>query len=150
MARLGLPIVAHVFLLRDGAILLQRRHGTGFADGEYGLVGGHIEGGESIRATAVRECREEVGITVDPVDLQPLGVVHYTAPTGEGVDFFFAARRWTGEPTLVADADDLRWCRPDALPPNTIPFVRRAIHHHLLDGHWFDEDGWSDRAASQS
>jgi 8-oxo-dGTP diphosphatase len=142
MARLGLPIVAHVFLLRDGAILLQRRQGTGFADGEYGLVGGHIEGGESIRATAVRECREEIGITIDPADLQPLGVVHYTSPTGEGVDFFFTATRWTGDPAPLADCDDLRWCHPDALPANTIPFIRRAITHHLLNHHWFDEDGW--------
>lgn len=142
MARLGLPIVAHVFLLRDGAILLQRRHGTGFADGEYGLVGGHIEGGESIRATAARECREEVGITLDPADLQPLGVAHYTSPTGEGIDFFFAATRWTGIPTPIADCDDLRWCHPDDLPPNTIPFIRRAITRHLLNHHWYDENGW--------
>ena len=150
MARQGLPVVAHVFLLRDRLVLLQRRQGTGFEDGNYGLVGGHIEGGESIRATAVRECREEIGIGVDPADLEPLGVVHYTSPSGEGIDFFFAARRWIGEPTLVADADDLRWCRPDALPANTIPFVRRAIAQHLLGGRWFDEDGWNPHPPPES
>ena len=150
MTRLGLPIVAHVFLLRDEMVLLQRRQGTGFEDGNYGLVGGHIEGGESIRATAVRECREEIGIAVDPADLEPLGVVHYTGHSGEGVDFFFAARRWNGDPALVADADDLRWCHPDDLPTNTIPFVRRAIARHLLGGRWFDEDGWNDHPLPES
>ena len=142
MTRTKLPVVAHVFLQRDGEILLARRHGTGFEDGRYGPVGGHLDGGEPATAAAVRECHEETGVDIDPADLRFLGVVHYASPTGEGVDFFFACSRWTGDPHPVADCDELRWYPPDDLPADVIPFVRRAIEHHLLGGSPFDEDGW--------
>ena len=147
MSRVRFPVVAHVFLLRAGSVLLARRHGTGFLDGAYGPVGGHLDGGEPATVAAARECREEAGIVIDPADLRFLGVVHYASPAGEGVDFFFACSRWAGEPRPVADGDELRWCPPHELPEGTIPFVRRAIERHLLGGHQFDEDGWGDASA---
>lgn len=52
---------------------------------------------------------------------------------------FLSATRWTGEPYLRSECDDLRWCPLDILPENTIPFVRRAIERHLQAGIWFDE-----------
>ena len=143
MRRTTLPIAAHVFFLRRGAVLLLRRHGTGFFDGRYSLPSGHLEGGEPVTAAAARECREEVGVEVAPADLRPVGVVHYTSPEGEGVDFFFVATRWAGEPTPCAECDEVRWCALDALPADTIPFVRRAIERHLGAGEWFDLDGWA-------
>jgi 8-oxo-dGTP diphosphatase len=65
-------------------------------------------------------------------------------PAGEGIDFFLSATRWRGEPRNVGPdfCDDLHWRRLDALPENTIPFVRRAAEHHLKAGMWFDEVGW--------
>ena len=123
--------------------MLARRADTGFEDGCYGPVGGHLEPGESIFVTAVRECREEVGVDLEPAALKVIGVTHYTSPTGDGIDFFFRAARWAGEPTVTAECDDLRWCPLDALPENTIPFVRRAVERHLLSGTWFDETGWA-------
>ncbi len=142
MPRLTLPVAVHVFLLREPAILLARRVGTGFQDGSYGLPGGHLERGETIFGAAIRECREEVGVELEAAALAVVGVTHYTSPTGDGIDFFFRAARWAGEPTTVTECDDLRWCHPDALPENTIPFVRRAVERHLLAGAWFDETGW--------
>lgn len=66
MKRAALPVVAHTFLLRSGAVLLVKRCDTGFEDGNYGPVGGHLDGGESIRQAAIRECREEIGVEIDP------------------------------------------------------------------------------------
>jgi len=142
MKRTLLPIVAHTFLLRSDSVLLARRCNTGFEDGNYGPVGGHLEGGESVRQAAIRECREEIGVEIRPADLEIIGVAHYDSPEGEGIDFFLSAMRWTGEPCPRRECDDLRWCSLDALPENTIPFVRRAIAHHLQAGLWFDEIGW--------
>jgi 8-oxo-dGTP diphosphatase len=143
MSRVRLPIVAHIFLLRSGSVLLLRRCNTGFEDGDYGLVGGHLEGGESVGQAAIRECREEVGVEIDRADLKIVGVTHYNSPTGEGIDFFLSATQWTGEPrNLEPDlCDELRWCRLDALPENTIPFVHRAAEN-MQAGVWFDELGW--------
>ncbi|MFN2271154.1 MAG: NUDIX domain-containing protein [Anaerolineae bacterium] len=121
------------------ADLLVRRCDTGFEDGNYGPVGGHLDGGESIRQAAIRECREEIGVEIDPGGLEIIGVTHYCSPEGEGVDFFLSATRWAGEPYPRSECDDLQWCSLDVLPENTIPFVRRAIGRHLQAGIWFDE-----------
>ncbi len=88
MKRAKLPVVAHTFLLRFDSVLLLKRANTGFEDGNYGPVGGHLEGGESVKQAAIRECREEIGVEIDQADLQVVGVTHYNSPTGEGVDFF--------------------------------------------------------------
>lgn len=143
MTRTTLPVAAHVFLLHAGAVLLLRRRDTGFEDGNYGPPGGHLDGGEPATIAAIRECREEAGVGIAPGDLRAAGVAHYTSPTGEGIDFFFVATRWTGDPAPRAQCDEVRWCPLDALPANTIPFVRRAIEHHLRAGQWFDELGWT-------
>ncbi len=137
-----LTIAAHLILLRASTVLLLRRYNTGYEDGKYGLVGGHLEPDECVTAAAIRECREEVGVDIDPADLTPLGVSHYTDPIGDGIDFFFLATRWSGEPYPRDECDSLRWCALDALPIETIGFVRRAIQHHLQGGVWFDEVGW--------
>ena len=139
-----LPVVAHTFLLKSGSVLLVRRCNTGFEDGNYGPVGGHLEGGESIQQASARECREEIGVNVNPSDLKVIGVTHYDSSTGEGIDFFLSTTRWTGEPYPRSECDDLQWCPLNALPENTIPFVRRAIVHHLQAGLWFDEIGWQE------
>ena len=142
MERVELPIAVHVFLLRSSSVLLLRRRNTGFEDGSYGPAGGHLDGGESVTRAATRECREEIGVEIDPAYLNVIGVTHYNSPTGEGIDFFFKATQWTGEPYPRAECDEVRWCSAGALPENTIPFVRRAIEHHLQAGLWFDELGW--------
>ena len=51
------------FLLveHDGAILLQRRRNTGFADGLWALVGGHMEHFEGVKEAMAREANEELG-----------------------------------------------------------------------------------------
>ena len=123
-------------------MLLARRANTGFEDGNYGPAGGHLETGETIFQAVIRECWEEIGVGLEPADLRTIGVTHYSSPTGDGIEFFLRAERWTGEPFAKAECNDLRWCALDALPQNTIPFVRRALGHHLLNGVWFDETGW--------
>jgi len=138
-----LPVVAHVSLVRNDAVLLARRVNTGFEDGNYGLVGGHLEAGETIIQAAVRECWEEVGVQLEPSDLQIIGVTHCTSLTGDGIDFFLRAERWAGEPFAKAECDGLCWCALDRLPQNTVPFVRRALGHHLFNGAWFDETDWT-------
>lgn len=143
MTRFTLPVAVHVFLVREHTVLLARRADTGFEDGNYGPPGGHLEPGETLFEAAIRECREEVGVELEPTTLEAIGVTHYTSPTGDGIDFFFRATRWTGEPTVTAECDDLRWYPLDMLPDNTVPFVRRAVEHHLLGGTWLDETGWT-------
>jgi ADP-ribose pyrophosphatase YjhB (NUDIX family) len=97
MARFKLVPESHLFLVRDGRILLLRRANTDYEDGKYSVVAGHIEDGETAREAICREAREEAGIKLSPDDLAFAQVVH-RADRGQRVGFFFSALRWRGEP----------------------------------------------------
>lgn len=141
--RFRLIPAVHLFLIRDQQILLLRRANTGFADGLYSVPAGHLDGGEEVKAAAIREAGEEIGVEIRPEELAVVGVMHRLSDT-ERVDFFVAADRWYGtiynaEPDKC---DDLRWCHLDSLPEDTVPYVRQAITNYR-SGIWFDSFGWS-------
>lgn len=51
------PVAVHVFLTDiHGRILLMRRAGSGFADGQLGLPAGHIDLGETPRSARYARC----------------------------------------------------------------------------------------------
>jgi 8-oxo-dGTP diphosphatase len=129
----------HLFLVRDGRVLLLRRHNTGYEDGNYSVPAGHLDGGEEVTAAAARE---EVGVVVAPGELRVVGVVHRRS-NDERIDFFLEATRWAGEPANrePGKCDELRWADPDDPPPNVIPYVRRALKN-WREGRWFDSFGW--------
>lgn len=141
------PVTVHIFFLRGQEVLMLRRFNTGYEDGNYSVVAGHLDGGETLHQAAVREIREEVGVDVRPEDLMVTGVMQRKSDE-ERVDFFLTVRVWQGE--LVNNepgkCDDLGWYPLEALPDNTITYVRRALGKYLAAGcqMWFDEFGWGD------
>ena len=122
---------AYLLLLRSGSdgeeILLHLRQGTGYYDAHWALVAGHVEAGESVFAAAAREAAEETGVIVAVEDVEPLTAMHRTLRGGgaieQRVDFFFAARRWRGDPSVIeADkAADMSWFPVAALPRPLVP-----------------------------
>lgn len=147
--RFTLPCAVHLFLLRGGEVLLLRRAHTGYEDGNYSVVAGHLDGGEEVVAAAIREAREEAGIALDTADLTIVGVMHYCADDGEYIHFFLTAARWTGTVTNAEPhkCDELTWFPLDALPANVIPYVRRALdtYRRAPTGRWFESYGWDRR-----
>jgi ADP-ribose pyrophosphatase YjhB (NUDIX family) len=132
----------HLFLLRNKQVLLLRRFQTGYEDGKYSVIAGHIDGNEEIKVAMSREAREEVGIHIEPKDLTVIGVIHRKA-LEERIDFFLVAKKWEGE-IINAEphkCDELAWFDLDALPENIIPYVRRALENYKQDI-WFDSVGW--------
>ncbi len=130
----------HIFLWDEmGRMLMLRRFNTGYEDGNYSIVAGHLDGGETVIQAAVREAKEEAGIDIAPEDIEIVGVMHRKIePVEERIDFFVSVRRWSGEVanTEPDHCDDLRWVEPDALPENTIPYIRRALDN-FRRGAWF-------------
>ncbi|USG67091.1 NUDIX domain-containing protein [Brevibacillus ruminantium] len=138
-----MPVAVHLFLLRGEEILLLRRFRTGYEDGNYSVPAGHLDGGEEVKAAAIREALEEVGIEIDPADLHVVGVMHRRS-TDERIDFFLTAQNWTG--TIINaepdKCDELRWVHLDELPDNVIPYIRQAISNFRND-QWFGSFGWT-------
>ncbi len=143
IARFTAPCAVHLFLIRDGQVLLLRRFQTGYEDGSYSVIAGHLDGGEEVKAAAVREAREEAGICVSPADLEIVGVMHRRSDDAEYVNFFAVAHRWSGAITNAEPdrCDGLAWFPLDRLPGNVIPYVRRALNNYGR-GVWFDSLGW--------
>lgn len=136
----------HLFLIRDGAVLLLRRANTGYEDGNYSVVAGHLDGDETVFAAAIREAREEAGIGIAPADLAVVGAMQRRAErpgADERIDFFVAASAWTGAITNAEPhkCDDLAWFPLDQLPDNVVPYVRRALANYRR-GVWFATLGW--------
>jgi 8-oxo-dGTP diphosphatase len=124
-------LAVYLIVEREEKLLIARRCNTGYEDGNYQVPAGHVDPGELPKASMVREAKEEIGITIDPVDLE---LVHtsYRPPhdeTGNRVDLFFRAHRWSGEITNAEPhkCDELRWVGYDELPDNMTPHVRHAI-----------------------
>lgn len=138
----GISTGVHVVCERDGQVLLMRRAGTGFFDGLYSLPGGHVEPGESVRAAAIRELREETGLVVEEGDLAWLGVVHRLSDTNR-IDFFFRAVRWEGKPAILepGKCDRLGWHGREDLPRPMVGYVERALNQSVVP--WMLELGWA-------
>ena len=63
-------VMAVFLVLRRGdEVLLMRRAGTGFCDGQYSVPTGHVDGNEPLTHAMVREAKEEVGVGIKPEDL---------------------------------------------------------------------------------
>lgn len=122
-----------VFLfLRDGnKILLTRRFKTDYFDGWYSVPAGHVDAGELPLDAIVREVKEEIGVTVEKKDITFVHCLYRTKhdETGDRVDIFFTATKWTGEITNAEPhkCDDVRWFPVRSLPKNVIPHVKDAI-----------------------
>ncbi|PNY81980.1 NUDIX domain-containing protein [Deinococcus koreensis] len=129
----------------SGSVLLGRRAGTSYGEGRWGLPGGRVEAGERLADAAVREALEEVGLRVDADSLETLGLCRYDLEGTQGADCFFRARVWAGEPAPLDKTSAVGWFAPDALPPETLPWLPGVLDAHLLGGVRLSEmlDGWA-------
>lgn len=119
-----------VAAIKDDKILMIERQNTGYRDGWYALPGGHLEPGESLQEGAARELLEEVGLKVDPQELELFHIYHNDQDdTGRAyIGFVFRAKNWTGEPTPGDErTSKVDFFSPEKLPNKTIPYLIPAI-----------------------
>ena len=141
--RMKLPVSAQLFLKEGDKILLLRRYNTGYEDGKYSVVAGHIDGNESVAEAMIREAKEEADITITKEDLQTIHVMHRKKIRGEYIDYFFFCNNWTGEIKNAEPnkCDDLRWFNINNLPENMVDYIKEAIEHYKNNVK-FSEFGW--------
>lgn len=143
--RFTLKSAVYLFLIKDNKVLLSRRFNTGWMDGKYSLISGHIDGDEPVSAAIIRETKEEADIAVKESDLTPATVIHRVSPgkDQEYIDFFFIAKKWTGNPKIMEPdkCDELAWFDIENLPKNTLPYIKIALENYE-NKVAFSEFGW--------
>jgi 8-oxo-dGTP diphosphatase len=134
-------VAVYGLLWRDGKLLLLRRKGSGYRDGQLSLPAGHLDGGESTVDGLRRELREELGIEATTQSLKC--VMHRAreaADDAEYVDFFFHVDTWRGEPAIQEPdkCAELVWADPYDLPRDVVDYIRAAVigSERLMEHGW--------------
>jgi 8-oxo-dGTP pyrophosphatase MutT (NUDIX family) len=142
MVRFTLIPEVHLVLLRGDAVLMSRRFHTGYEDGNYSFIAGHVDGGETFSAAMAREAFEEAGIELSPSTLTLAHMMHRRAEN-ERVSLFFTANGWSGEAINQEPqkCDDLDWVPIDGIPENTVPYIKAALES-VIAGQNYSEFGW--------
>jgi 8-oxo-dGTP diphosphatase len=131
-----IPLVGVGAIIIEGprVVLVKRAHPP--LQAQWSIPGGVLEVGELLREAAVREAREETGLTVDPGDL--LGVYDRVlrAPD-QRVQYHyvlidFLCRRVAGEIQAASDAAEVRGFTQEELPAlnlaeDTLDVIRKGF-----------------------
>ncbi len=136
---------AYLILKQENKILLIRRCNTGFEDGNYSMIAGHVDQGETFTKGMIREAREEAGITLNPDDMRLAHMMHRKSHVDaeERIDAYFLANTWSGELTNKEPhkCDDFSWFDINDLPKNVIPYIKFALEN-IKKNIFYSEYGW--------
>jgi len=137
-------VSVHILLFKNDQILLSLRKNIS-SDGLYGLVAGHLDGGETVTSAIIREAKEEVNIKITPNDIDIVTVCHSYNPKNnkEFIQFYAICKRWQGEikNNEPEKCGELKFFSLNALPKNMVPYVRDGIIK-TMNGIRYYEYGW--------
>lgn len=128
-----------LLLIKENKVLLMKRCNTGYMDGYYGMVSGHLEKNESLKQAIIREAFEEVGIIIKEDNVQIVCEIR-RGDNDNYFNYFLTTQVYEGEPFIKEPnkCEELIWCGLENLPENTITAEKRAIYNYL-NGISFDE-----------
>lgn len=140
--RTGAFVNAYLILKQENKILLHLRKNTGYCDGMWSLVAGHVEDDESATEGMIREALEEVGIDIDPKQIQVVHIMHRKT-NRLNIDLFFECKSWSGkiQNQEIEKCEKLEFFPISSLPLNIIDYIEIALKH-ILDGKFYSELGW--------
>lgn len=128
--RLKAILAVYLIVIKEGKILLYLRQNTGYSDGMYSLIAGHVEKGESLTEAIIREAKEEAGIDIISDNLKPLCTM-YRISDSERVDFFYQLVHFKGKIVNKEPhkCKELKFFDINNLPENTLDYIKVALEH---------------------
>jgi 8-oxo-dGTP diphosphatase len=126
--------IGAVIIEDSRVVLVKRAHPP--LQAEWSIPGGVLEVGELVREAAIREAREETGLTVEPGKL--LGVYdRVLRDAKKRVQYHyllidFLCRRVAGNLAAASDAAEVRWFTREELPElklaeDTLDVIRKGF-----------------------
>jgi ADP-ribose pyrophosphatase YjhB (NUDIX family) len=126
--------VGAIIIEDSRVVLVKRAHPP--LQAEWSIPGGVLEVGELVREAAIREAREETGLTVEPGEL--LGVYdRVLRDADQRVQYHyvlidFLCRRVAGEIAAASDATEVRWFAREELAAlnlaeDTLDVIRKGF-----------------------
>ena len=87
----------HLFLIKDGKVLVEKRKNREYCDGQLDVIASHLEHGETVYDAVVRTAKKEVNIDVKKEDIKPIQIMHQNSEPNEYINYFFITTNYTGE-----------------------------------------------------
>lgn len=153
--RFKLKVGVFLVLFQDNKVLLLRRFNTGIADGRYVLPMGGLEEGETASDAVIREANEEINLTISPIGLRVVHMMHrlHHLPNGDSfpqIDIFFLPHSYEGviENKEPHKCDEVQFYPLDALPIETEKFIVQALQC-IQNGEIYSEIGWEEKTKKE-
>lgn len=127
-------VAAGALIEQDGKLVLIRRS-VDPQSGHWALPAGYVEYDEGPVTAAIRECREETGLSIRITGL--FGIFHSRIdPRGPAVLLLYNAKIDSGELKAGDDAEEAGFFGPDELPANiAFASTRRALLRWCIKQH---------------
>jgi len=133
-----------VLVMNGDRVLLEKRQHTHGA-GTWGPPGGHIDYGETLEQTAIRETQEETGLTISDVKFRVITNDIFEAEHKHFITVWMEAKYVSGEPKVNApdEESEVGWFQWHGLPkPLFLPLV------NLLEGNTYPHQSTDDKIGS--
>jgi mutator protein MutT len=122
-------LAAAAVIEKKGLFLITKRLETSHLGHCWEFPGGKIEKGESINECVIRECMEEIGVVIEPI--QYLREQKYSYPGKDVLLHFVLCRLVRGEPQTIECAD-LTWIYPSQFSEYEFPPADQEVIEELL------------------
>jgi len=126
-----------VMLEKNDEIFFLRRANTSWGSGLLTIPVGHIEKGDQVRETAIKEAKEEACVDIEINDLEFL---HTDYVRDIYTNFYFQAKKWTGEPAIGEPelASEALWINKNNLPDDITPQLKN-LFEKIKQNSYFSE-----------
>ena len=122
----------HLFLVKDGKVLVEKRKNREYGDKQLDVIASHILGNESAIDAIIRTAKVEVNIDIKKEDLKIIQVMHQKSTKYEYINYFFIANNYSGElkNNDVDFCDGIEWVDFKYPIENMMTYINEAIKNY--------------------